>query len=339
MNLHSPFALAAVLTLTLSNPAWTDDRAVFDGRSGLGFGKHIVLISGDEEYRSEECLPMLARILAERHGFKCTVLFAINPADGTIAPDVVTHIPGLETLQTADLMVIFTRFRELPDDQMQFIAGYLESGRPIIGLRTATHAFAYPDNSRSQFRKYDWRSQDWPGGFGQQVLGETWVAHHGAHGKQSTRGVLNPEFQNHPILRGVGELWGPTDVYAVTHLPADVPVLVRGQVLTGMTPEDKPVSGAKNDPMMPLVWLRDYASVDGSTSQVLCSTIGSGPDFESENLRRLVVNACHYLVGLAVPEKIDVRYVGDYRPSFFGFGAFKRGLKPEHLEPTLGDGR
>src|SRR5947207_4637370 len=111
---------------------------VYEGTQGPGKGKHIVLVSGDEEYRSEQALPQLAKILARRHGFKCTVLFAIDPRDGTINP-LVSNIPGLEALDNADLMVVFTRFRDLPDEQMKHIVAYVESGRPIVGLRTATH--------------------------------------------------------------------------------------------------------------------------------------------------------------------------------------------------------
>src|SRR5579871_1439460 len=118
-----------------------DPWIVFEGPNGPGKGKHIVLVSGDEEYRSEEALPQLAKILAERHGFRCTVLFAINPADGTIDPNQNDNIPGLELLETADLMVIATRFRDLPDNQMKYIVAYLEAGKPVVGMRTATHAF------------------------------------------------------------------------------------------------------------------------------------------------------------------------------------------------------
>ncbi len=62
------------------------DRVVYEGNQGPGKGKHIVFVTGDEEYRSEEAMPMLAQILAIRHGFKCTVLFALDPTDGTIDP-------------------------------------------------------------------------------------------------------------------------------------------------------------------------------------------------------------------------------------------------------------
>ena len=162
---------------------------VFDGGDGPGKGKHIVLVSGDEEYRSEEALPQLAKILAKHHGFKCTVLFAIDPKDGTINPNVNDNIPGLEALETADLMVIFTRFRNLPDEQMKHIVDYVEAGKPIIGLRTATHAFNL--EAGKTYAAVDWHdSKEWDGGFGRQVLGETWISHHGDHGKQSTRGII-----------------------------------------------------------------------------------------------------------------------------------------------------
>src|SRR5207249_2354615 len=117
------------------------ETVVYDGTNGPGKGKHIVLVSGDEEYRSEEALPQLGKILAKRHGFKCTVLFAINPKDGTIDPNRNDNIPGLKALRNADLAIFFLRFRNLPDDQMKEVVDYVESGRPIIGLRTATHSF------------------------------------------------------------------------------------------------------------------------------------------------------------------------------------------------------
>ena len=116
----------------------------YEGAEGPGKGKHVVLISGDEEYRSEEGLPQLAKILATHHGFKTTVLFAIDPDSGIVNPHVNTNIPGTDALDSADLMVILTRWRRLPDDQMAPIDRFLKAGKPIVGLRTATHAFAPP---------------------------------------------------------------------------------------------------------------------------------------------------------------------------------------------------
>src|SRR5438046_1488155 len=126
--------LLVVGAVLLSAPLQAADPwVVYGGRDGPGKGKHVVLISGDEEYRSEEALPQLGKILARHHGFKCTVLFAIDPKDGTINPNKNNNIPGLEALKSADLMILFTRFRNLPDEQLKFIADYIETGKPIIG--------------------------------------------------------------------------------------------------------------------------------------------------------------------------------------------------------------
>src|SRR5262249_921593 len=158
----------------------------------------------------------LAKILAQRHGFRCTVLFAINPADGTISPDVNDNIPGLEALAGADLMVIATRFRNLPDDQMKHVVAYLEAGKPLVGIRTATHAFTLKGPTYANSTG-DAKAKGWEGGLGRRVLGETWISHHGDHGRQSTRGLIAPGEEKHPILRGLrdGDVWGPTDVYGV----------------------------------------------------------------------------------------------------------------------------
>jgi len=328
------FGLPLTLGFLAASTVFAADWVVYEGKSGPGNGKHIVFLTGDEEYRSEEGLPMLAKILAVRHGFKCTVLFSINPTEGTIDPVIKTNIPGMEALDSADLCVMLLRFRELPDAEMKHFVDYLNRGKPIIALRTSTHAFAYDQNKQSAYARYDWRNKEWPGGFGQQVLGETWVNHHGDHGKQSTRGFINEEFKAHPILRGVNDIWGPTDVYGVVHLPTDAKVLVRGQVLSGMKPTDPPVEGKKNEPMMPLVWMRDYTGGNGRTSKIITTTMGASVDLENEDLRRLLVNACYWTAGLQdkIPAKADVDYVGEYKPTWFGFGKFKPGVKPTDLE-------
>jgi trehalose utilization protein len=324
------FTVFALLFCLGAGSTGAKDWVVYEGANGPGKGKQIVFLTGDEEYRSEEGLPMLAKILAVRHGFKCTVLFAINPADHTIDPVVLTNIPGIEALDSADLCVMGLRFRQWPDAQMEHFARYLNAGKPIIALRTSTHAFAY-GNKQSPYAKYDWQSKEWPGGFGQQVLGETWVSHHGEHGKESTRGIINDAFKSDPILRGVSDIWVPTDVYTVSHLPKDAKVLVWGQVLSGMKPTDAPVSGAKNEPLMPLVWEREYRGEEGKTSKIVTTTMGAAVDLQNEGLRRLLVNACYWAVGLEVPEHADVQYVGAYQPTWFGFGKFKKGVKPEDL--------
>jgi hypothetical protein len=322
-------ALALFMGTSLMRPALGGDAwVVYEGSNGPGRGKQVVLVSGDEEYRSEEALPQLAKILAKRHGFKCTVLFAVGK-DGAIDPNRSDNIPGLESLRSADLMIIVTRFRDLPDDQMKEVVDYVESRRPIIGMRTATHAF----NLRSKkYAKYSWNSKEWAGGFGRQVLGETWVNHHGHHGKESTRGIIAPGASDHPIVRGIkdGDIWGPTDVYEV-HLPSDCIPLVLGQVVAGMKATDEPLAGKKNDPMMPVAWCKTYAGEQGKKSRVFTTTMGAATDLESEGTRRLLVNAVYWAVGLEgkIGPLTDVDLVGDYHPLPFGFGGAKKGVKPE----------
>lgn len=302
---------------------------VYEAGEGPGRGMHVVLLAGDEEYRSEEALPMLARILAVRHGFRCTVLFSTDRATGAIDPDEQTHVPGLEALDEADAVVLFWRFRELPEADMQRFVACIERGTPLLAIRTSTHAFHCRRDPAGRFAKWSFDSKEWPGGFGRQVLGDTWVNHHGRHGEQSTRGVVVPGQAAHPILRGVADVWGPTDVYGIVHLLESDTVLLRGQVLDGMTQDAAPAAGPQNEPMMPLLWTRERAC--GETMQrVVTSTIGAATDLVCEDLRRAFVNAVYWGLRLEerIPARSDVRLVGDYAPTPFGFGGWRRGVFP-----------
>jgi len=332
MNWVRGFALlvvAGIASLARADKDWV----VYDGGDGPGKGKHIVFISGDEEYRSEECLPQLAKILAVHHGFKCTVLFPIDK-DGTINPNV-SNIPGTDALKTADLMVIFTRFRNLPDDQMKPIADYIAAGKPVIGLRTATHAFNIPKDKT--YSKWSFNNKEWDGGFGRQILGETWIAHHGAHGKESTRGVVAPGQEKNPILKGIDEksIWGTTDVYTVRlPLPESCTPVVLGQVLVGMKPDDAPLEGKKNEPMMPVAWTKTYKSESGKEGRVFTTTMGSADDLTAEGTRRMLVNAAYWAIGLEdkIPAKSKVDIVGEYQHSPFKANGFVKGVKPADHE-------
>ncbi len=310
-------------------------------------GKHIVLVSGDEEYRSEEGLPQLAKILSHHHGFKCTVLFAQNPEKpGLIDPNYSFNIPGLEQLATADLMILFTRYRELPAEQMAHIEQYLLAGKPLIGIRTATHAFHFEDTTHA-YRHYDCyyngEKETWKSGFGKLVLGETWVEHHGHHKHQSTRGIIASGAESHPIVSGIpnGAIWGPTEVYRIrVPMDGDAQHIVMGQsvdragkfdkndLFYGMRETDSVVSTIvgegenaynPNDPMQPIAWTKSYQIPGGETGQSFTATIGASTDLLNEALRRMYINACYHLLGLEVPEKANVAIVGTYQPTAFGF--------------------
>ncbi|MGY6743985.1 MAG: ThuA domain-containing protein [Cecembia sp.] len=304
----------------------------FEGKEGPGKGKHIVLVSGDDEYRSEEAMPMLAKLLAQHYGFTCTVLFPIEPETGHIVPSYQNNIPGLEHLEKADLMILSTRFRELPDEQTQHFHTFLLAGKPIIGLRTATHAFHYEKNKNSPFAKYHWMGKEpgWEGGFGQKILGETWVAHHGDHGTEGARALIDgiAQQQDHPILRGVKDIWAASDVYTVKNIPKEAEVLIYGVPTSGMTPES-PVNWEKS--IMPMAWTKDYQIEGGKKGKVFTTTMGASIDLISDDLRRLIVNAAFW--ALDIPDKItadmNVSIVGKYEPSMFGFGTFRKGMKVE----------
>lgn len=279
------------------------------------YGKHIVLIAGDQEYRSEESIPALAKILETRHGFHCTVLYSRNPQTGAIDPSTIDNIPGLEALRKADLMILFTRRLELPDNQMKEIIDYTNSGRPIVALRTATHAFNYKKHLDSPYAKYGAQNKD--GGYGRLVLGETWIAHYGAHQKESTRGLPAEGMEKHPILSGVHDLWGASDVYEITSLAGDSRPVVMGQVLLGMNPASQPDPAKK---LMPIAWIKTYTGETGKTDRVFTTTMGHVLDFENQGFRRMLVNACYWAMGLEkrISPDTSVDFVGEYKPSPIG---------------------
>lgn len=353
---HAVMGILALGAITLAAQADEQPWVRYEGKEGPGLGKNIVLISGDEEYRSEESLPQLGKILSQRHGFICTVVFAINPrGGGYIDPTYQKNIPGLEALDDADLMIIATRFRDLPDDQMAAIDRYLKAGKPVVGIRTATHAFKIePGNTWSHYSDgYNGDNKAWEDGFGRLVLGEKWISHHGEHKHESTLGLIAEGASDHVITRGLDNtnVWGPTDVYGVRlPLPGDSQPIMLGSVtrragdfdekdeLFGMRPTDIEPVPEKNGPMMPVAWTKSYQLPDGETGKVFTSTIGSSTDCLSEGVRRLLLQGAFWAMGMedAIPaDGLNVDLVGEYKPTKFEFRGPKdwreRNLQPaEH---------
>ncbi|MCI0702451.1 MAG: ThuA domain-containing protein [Planctomycetia bacterium] len=333
--------VATLAIVVLPSFAHAQDKpVVLEGGDGPGKGKHIVLLSGDQEYRSEETIPQLAKILSKHHGFKCTVLFTVDPKDGTVNP-TINNVPGLEALKNADLLIIFTRFLNLPDEQMQHIVDYVAAGKPVVGLRTSTHAFNIPKDRK--FAKFSWNygGADYKQGFGKQVLGETWVNHHGAHGKEGTRGIVVKGQEKHPILKGIkpGDIFGTTDVYTVNlPLPGDSTPIVLGEVTETLKPDSPALKGKKNDPMMPVAWTKTYKGelARSTTGRVFTTTMGASQDFAFEGTRRMIVNGCFWAIGLEekIADKTNADIVGEFKPTPFKFKKneeWKPGVKPADL--------
>ncbi len=327
----------ALASLALSQAPQPATSVAYPAKPGPGQGRHVVFLAGDEEYRSEEGLPMLAKILSQRHGFRTTVLFSVDP-DGTINPKSSKSLSNAGALDTADAVVMLIRFRAWPDEDMARFAKVLDAGKPIIALRTSTHAFnGFPKGSR-------WESWNYnnEGGFGKRVLGETWVTHWGRHKVEATRGAIEPSQRGNPLFRGIDDIFGDTDVYEA-YPPADATVLVRGIVLKGLTPDSVPADYRKpratdkveqgvNDPAMPVVWTRLNRNANGTTNRILTTTMGAATDLENEGLRRLLVNGVYWGLGMEVPARADVAYVDEYKPSFYGFDGFRKGLHASDFE-------
>ena len=298
---------------------------VFEGGEGPGKGKHIVFMAGDHEYRSEESLPALARILAKHQGFKCTVLFNIDQATGEIVAGN-SNMPGMEALDSADLAVVFLRFQDFPAQDMKHFEDYLKRGGPVVGMRTATHGFKMPKDDPFAKYSYDFKGADYELGFGHQVLGQTWVGHYGTNHKQSTRIAIVPGQASHPILRGVKDVWVQAGAYVGKPISGDI--LTMAQPLNGMMP-DSPVDGTK--PPMPSEWTRTYKSATGREGRVFTSLYGTSEDITNEGYRRLLINGILWTLGMeaSIKPDLDIAFVGPFKPNTFGGGAYARGIKPE----------
>ena len=302
---------------------------VYEGEKGPGAGKHIVWLAGDHEYRSEESLPALARILARRYGFKCSVFFTTDPNTGFVDPGS-SHISGLDALRTADLMVVFLRFQDFPDDQMQHIVDYLDRGGPVVGFRTATHAFQIK-RADAKFRKHTWKDgdADYAGGFGRQILGETWVSHYGRNHKQSSRLLPQPAEASHPILRGVKDVWVQSGGYMADPIEGSR-VLALGEILDGMTP-DSPAAPDKKQ--VPVAWYRTYQAGSGRSARVFTTTHGASEDLLNDGFRRMAVNGILWTAGLEASIRPDspIGFVGPFNPTTYAFGGHVKSMKPADL--------
>jgi type 1 glutamine amidotransferase len=236
---------------------------------------HVVFVAGDDEYRSEITMPMIAAILEKRHGMRTSV------ASAQPIPQTKDHIEGLEALETADLMVMFLRYRALPDAELKRIQAYVASGKPIVGFRTSTHAFMYPKDSPHA---------DLNDGFGRDVFGQKWITHHGH--TSTTTVALRPEASGHPILRGVTPFTAKSWLYHVAPLNGPATLLLDG---TAVNSERK----QKLDqfpPVQPVAWTREH-----NGARVFFTTLGHPGDFEQESMRRLTVNGILWALGREVP--------------------------------------
>jgi uncharacterized protein len=226
-----------------------------------------VILAGEPEYNSHVTMRKYAEDLERTldHHVEFCVPDVIEDE-----PDFpVSKFGGLEALNDADLMVIFTRFRRLPDDQMALLGAYLERGGPVIGLRTSSHAFHFGPES-------PWAT--WNDGFGRDVLGSPWSSH---HGHSSTTVVSRKRGVDHPVLDQVDEQFtSPSWLYR-TDLQSWCNELLWGEPIA---PENAPTPG-------PVCWVRD-----DEVRRVVYTSLGHPGDFEIPSFRRLLINSAKWCV-------------------------------------------
>jgi len=292
---------------------------------------HVVFVTGDEEYRSEESMPMLAKILHRDFDFNVTVCYAMDK-DGTINPNSVENITGLEAIDDADLVVVFTRFRRLPDDQLRHIVRFAESGKPMVGFRTATHAFRYETGPHAAAM-----DEAWP----IKVFGQKWITHHGHFGdghELLTEVTINPDFKEHPILRGVEPFQTYSWLYHVEgggdRLSGDCQRLLFGKAKKSnheKEPSRYPITN-------PVAWTKTASGRGGLPARVFFTTLGHPFDFKQESMRKLALNGILWALGMEdkiPPDGARAQIVGDYAPNNSGVSdKFKAGRRPEPIGGT-----
>jgi type 1 glutamine amidotransferase len=253
----------------------------------------VVFVTGDHEYSSEGTMPILAAELEKNYGMRTLVLKS--------SPDHTSeeNIPGLEALKEADLAVFFLRWRRLPEDQVKLIDEYLNSGKPVMGFRTSTHAFNYPaGHPLEKWNAFGEIALGSPPGWGKK--GHT----HYGHNSTTDVSVILKNLK-HPILTGVTPKFHvPSWLY---HVLPDYPAKGSTWLLMGKSVNpDKPAIDN------PVAWTWQNAA----GARVFATTLGHPHDFNEEGLQRLTINAIHWTLGKPVPKKwagkfdIDVPYHG-----------------------------
>ena len=159
--------------------------------------------------------------MPKKHGFTCKVLFAWDSTGKYIDPNNQSGVIGWNHLNDADLMLIGTRFRRPSEEDAKHITAFLNAGKPVIGIRTSTHAF----NGNGSFGGKISNGQ-----FGPLVMGEGWVNHHGKHKGEGARGIIEVKNAAHPILKGVTDVFGPSDVYGIRRLTDKDTILMLRQL-------------------------------------------------------------------------------------------------------------
>ena len=317
-------------------------------------GKRILFLVSDHEYRSEQTIPAIARIMSYHHGFQSVVVLGLDREGRYILPGGKV-LPGLKYLSSSDLLVIFTRWLHTADKNMQMIVEYLESGKPVVGLRTSTHAFKYRGKNELFKSLFSQRGEkkiphpslkistwytntNYYGGFGRQVLGESWAGHYGENHKQLTKiELIN---KDHPVVKGIsGFMYLRAGGY-YSDPEKDSIIIGMAQPLVSMKKDASPDA---NKPAVPGIWIRNqYKAPSGKIkkARVFTTQYGASEDILDDNFRRILVNGIFWSIGLENQIKSDltIDFVGGYKPDKFDMNKnYRIGVKPSDIKSYKSD--
>jgi type 1 glutamine amidotransferase len=242
----------------------------------------ILMVIGEDEYKTEVTLPAFARQELEPHGFQVQSVQA-DPADKD-------NFRGLaQAVAASDLVLISIRRRTPPDEPLNAIRAHLAAGKPLVGIRTASHAFARRDPSGPMANG----AATWPE-FDAEVLGGHYTGHHGAGPKVATAVASGAAL--HPILRGVdlARLWSNGSLYKVTPLASSTTPLVMGSI-PGQSPE-------------PVAWTNSPRT---DQPPVFYTSLGHPDDFQNPAFRKLLLNGICWTLGIAAPGSPPKQTTGD----------------------------
>ena len=275
MNSHSRIATLLAFTLTL----WLTGLANADENEK----PHAVFVVGTLHYSPELTMPVFAKEL-ERFGFRTTVVMG----EGNPEKKTQNVLPGIEALDEADVAIFFMRFLNLPDKEWQPIEDYLKSGKPVIGLRTATHSFRYPKGHK----RFEWNV-----GFGRRALGNPWIVHQSSETKIS---VVEKALK-HPIMTHVTKRqWvSPGTLYLTRLSDGAIPLVMgsgKGRARTINRSVGKVDVKPHEEDVVAWAWENEWGG------KVFGTSFGHPGDFAEESFVRMMLNAVHWSVDRPLPD-------------------------------------
>ena len=218
----------------------------------------VAMFSGSAEYKSNDTLAALKALLESKYNCTCTL---------NLVDDKGSQLTGAKSLETADVVVFFTRRVSLAPDQLELVRKYVASGRGVVGIRTASHGF-----------------QTWLG-FDAEVLGGSYNNHYGKDERADV--TINEKAKDHPVLAGIEAFTTGAKLYKNPNLAADDTVLLRGKNASGN--------------VEPVAWTRD--PLQGKHGRVFYTSLGDPKDFENPTFQRLLLNAVAWTSGKTVGKK------------------------------------